>query len=105
MSIPDASETPKWGGRGRVSVARLTPSIQTRNRHRVSARGEVSSRGSSHLQGNKDRDGHRAVAGRERRAAEERNSGACGSRELKGLCREGPAPPEENSEKSGHAIA
>lgn len=43
--------------------------------------------------------------GGRREDAEERDPGVCGSWELRGPRREGPAPLEENSERSGHTVA
>lgn len=94
MSSPDASETLARRGRGRVSVARWAPRLQTSNRHRVYvARSAAGARG----RGRPPRSGQRREGGRGG-DAEGTDPGAGGPRELKGLL-------GRVSEKSGHMIA
>lgn len=94
MSSPDASETLARRGRGRVSVARWAPGLQTSNRHRVYvARSAAGARG----RGRPPRSGQRREGGRGG-DAEGTDPGAGGPWELKGLL-------GRVSEKSGHMIA
>lgn len=94
MSSPDASETLARRGRGRVSVARWAPRLQTSNRHRVYvARSAAGARG----RGRPPRSGQRREGGRGG-DAEGTDPGAGGPWELKGLL-------GRVSEKSGHMIA